>query len=233
MNLERISKLYNKMVRFQSQPNCFNIILLPQDIRGIKSDLTDISQDIFKNFPYYSQEMVRLRDILFFQYGNFNSVAFGEVYTILKFLQSDSAKYSQDFWVYIHPRIINSSKGLFIDGHYANAAEDAFIEINSRVKALYRKITSNQKVPDGAKVMTEVFSVNNPLLKFEDISSDTGVNVQKGFMEMLEGAMAALRNPKAHENFQIGEEDALRRLMFASMLMYKIDEAVVYTGINE
>ncbi|MBR1703470.1 MAG: hypothetical protein IJ716_16240 [Lachnospiraceae bacterium] len=45
--------------------------------------------------------------------------------------------------------------------------------------------------------------------------------------------MAALRNPKAHENFQISEGDALRRLMFASMLMYKIDEAVIYTGIKE
>ena len=66
MNLEKISKLYNKMVRFQSQPNCFNILLPPQDIMGIKSDLTDISQDILKIFPYYSQELVRLRDILFF-----------------------------------------------------------------------------------------------------------------------------------------------------------------------
>ncbi|MBR1703469.1 MAG: hypothetical protein IJ716_16235 [Lachnospiraceae bacterium] len=184
MNLERISKLYNKMVRFQSQPNCFNILLLPQDIVGIKSDLTDISQDILKIFPYYSQELVRLRDILFLQYGNFNSVAFGEVYTILKFLQSDSAKCEQDFWTYIHPRIINCSKGLYTDGHYAEAAENAFIEINARVKELYRKITSDIKAPDGAKAMTEVFSVNNPLLKFEDIATETGYNIQKGFMQM-------------------------------------------------
>ena len=56
---------------------------------------------------------------------------------------------------------------------------------------------------------------------------------QKGFMEMLAGAMSALRNPKAHANIPIEQEDAMRRLIFASMLMYKIDEAVLYSKIIE
>lgn len=38
--------------------------------------------------------------------------------------------------------------------------------------------------------------------------------------------MSALRNPKAHSNDEVlTAEEALRRLMFASMLMYKLDEA--------
>ena len=37
------------------------------------------------------------------------------------------------------------------------------------------------------------------------------------------GAMAALRNPKAHANITLTAEDAMRRLMFASMLMYTLD----------
>ena len=36
-------------------------------------------------------------------------------------------------------RIISISKKLFEDGHYANAAADAFIEINDRVKKLFFK----------------------------------------------------------------------------------------------
>ena len=60
-----------------------------------------------------------------------------------------------------------------------------------------------------------------------------GNNTQKGFMEMLAGAMSALRNPKAHANITINQDDAMRRLMFASMLMYKIDEAVLYSKIIE
>ena len=50
---------------------------------------------------------------------------------------------------------------------------------------------------------------------------------------MLSGAMSALRNPKAHANITITAEDAMRRLMFASMLMYKIDEAVKHSEITE
>jgi hypothetical protein len=52
-------------------------------------------------------------------------------------------------------------------------------------------------------------------------------------MFMLQGAMAALRNPKAHENIALNKDEAFRRLMFASMLMYKIDEGVAYSQIEE
>jgi hypothetical protein len=47
--------------------------------------------------------------------------------------------------------------------------------------------------------------------------------------------MSALRNPKAHANITITntKDDAMRRLMFASMLMYKIDEAIDYSEIQE
>ena len=45
--------------------------------------------------------------------------------------------------------------------------------------------------------------------------------------------MYALRNSKAHANITITKDDAMRHLMFASMLMYKIDEAVKYSGIIE
>ena len=42
---------------------------------------------------------------------------------------------------------------------------------------------------------------------------------------MTAGAMSALRNPKAHSNdVVLTAEEAMRRLMFASMLMYKLDE---------
>ena len=48
-----------------------------------------------------------------------------------------------------------------------------------------------------------------------------------GYMFMLAGAMAAIRNPKAHENMEITKEDAIRKLHFASMLMYKIDNSIL------
>ena len=40
---------------------------------------------------------------------------------------------------------------------------------------------------------------------------------------MFSGAMSAIRNPKAHENMVISRDDAVRKLIFASMPMYKLD----------
>ena len=92
---------------------------------------------------------------------------------------------------------------------------------------------SATKLPDGDTVMTTFFSFNNPLLKVCDISTDSRQNEQKGFILMLQGAISALCNSKAFANITITEEDGMRCLMFASMLMYKIDDAVQYSGIQE
>lgn len=120
-----------------------------------------------------------------------------------------------------------------MNGHYSNAAEDAFDEINDRVKRLYALSKPGESIPDRTKVMTTVFSDNNPMIEFCRRMDDTGHNTQLGYMNMLSGAMSALRNPKAHANITITAEDAMRRLMFASMLMYKIDEAVKHSEITE
>lgn len=83
------------------------------------------------------------KDILFAvtQFGQtvINPYAIGEILFGLDYLQSketEKTKETQptvDLWSYIHPFIQKSSKKLYEDGHYANAAEDAFIEINDRV----------------------------------------------------------------------------------------------------
>lgn len=72
----------------------------------------------------------------------------------------------------------------------------------------------------------QFFSAKSPKIVIADTSTDTGENVQRGFMDMFAGAAAALRNPKAHENDSITAENAARQLIFASMLMYKLDEAL-------
>ena len=171
------------------------------------------------------------------QFTTVNPFVLGQLLECLDLLSADIQKksiISCDMWKYIHPNIIKASQKLYADGHYANAAEDAFIEINDRVKKLYKKLNpTSSKIPDGDAAMTTVFSPNNPMLKVCDISTDTGMNEQKGLMFMLQGAMSALRNPKAHSNITISKDDAMRRIMYASMLMYKIDEAVNYSNVSE
>ena len=44
--------------------------------------------------------------------------------------------------------------------------------------------------------------------------------------------MAALRNPKSHENIELEKDDSMRRMIFASMLMFKIDEIIAASNGN-
>lgn len=51
--------------------------------------------------------------------------------------------------------------------------------------------------------------------------------MQQGYMEMFAGAMIGIRNPQAHNNMQISKSDAIRKLHFASMLMYELDNEII------
>ena len=126
----------------------------------------------------------------------------------------------------MHPIIIRVCKEKYFDGYYADAVESAFKEVNSRCKNIYKLKTGEEK--DGSDLMNSIFSVNKPLLRFEDISTESGNNVQKGYMQIFSGSMTGIRNPKAHENQVLTKESAYKRLMLASLLMDKIDEAEIY-----
>ena len=74
--------------------------------------------------------------------------------------------------------------------------------------------------------MQAAFSQQNPIIKLEDTDTETGTNIQQGYMEMFAGAMTGIRNPQAHDNMQISKSDAIRKLHFASILMDKIDNEI-------
>ena len=154
-----------------------------------------------------------------------NPYSFGEVIATITYLNGYGNNNSSSIWDNIHPQIISIAKGRFDDGHYADAVEAAFKEINTRVKKIYRDRTSVEK--DGAKLMQAAFSIQNPIIRLGDTSTETGANIQQGYMEMFVGAMIGIRNPQAHNNLLVSKDKAIRKLHFASMLMYKIDDELV------
>ena len=235
MNAIFIQDTLNYLNRINSQISRAPILFNYNDANEITERIKMVSDSIQKEFPYFNNRLNSLLNTLFqngFNGLHINSRVFGQIYEIFLTISNIN---NFDFWSLIHPRIAKVSKSLYLDGHYANAAQDAFIEINARVKGLFQIVNpnNNDKVPDGDGAMTTVFSPNNPIVEFCDNSTDTGKNIQKGFMQMLAGAMSALRNPKGHENITLSADDAMRRIMFASMLMFKIDEAVAYSKIQE
>ena len=241
VDINRINTVCCWMRNLSNQPNILNMPVSTADVTNIREGLLIIAKDIEREQPFLSNQLMTIKNRLFREvpvswniiHIYINPFAFGQGIEVLDILLAQNLNGQGDWWQFIHPKIAEVSKKLFLDGSYANAACDAFIEINDRVKRLFQVVKPGEKIPDGDSAMKTVFSANTPLIEFCDRSADSGVNTQKGFMEMLAGAMSALRNPKAHANIPIEQEDAMRRLIFASMLIYKIDEAVLYSKIIE
>lgn len=135
---------------------------------------------------------------------------------------------NHDFWNLLHPRIIHLAKDRFENGHFADAISACLREINTIVKDHVRQAI-NQEL-DGAPLMTRAFSVNNPLIEFADITTESGRNIQLGYMKIFEGAMIGIRNPKAHANLYPDRNKSIHMLFISSFMFLKLQEAGI---INE
>lgn len=135
----------------------------------------------------------------------------------------ESATHAIDaVWQLIHPRVTQVAKQLFDDGHYANAVEAALKALNNEVKAIFRSRGGPEL--DGSTLMHTAFSPNNPKIVLADLGSQSGRDMQQGYMELFAGAMSAVRNPKAHDNVSISPERSLHFLFLASMLWTTLDD---------
>lgn len=121
----------------------------------------------------------------------------------------------------IHPEISKVSKKLFNDKHYPQAIFEAFKKVNIMVKA-----KSGRTDLDGKSLMLTVFSVNNPILRFNKLKTQSDKDEQEGFMHLFAGAMMGIRNPKGHEIvIQKNIVRALSYLSFASLLCYLLSRS--------
>lgn len=125
-------------------------------------------------------------------------------------------------WGLLHPSVVALAKPRFEAGHYADAVEAVLKEVNSAVKQLHKK-AANEEL-DGAPLMRKAFTPNNPTIVLDDLTTETGRNVQQGHMDLFAGAMIGVRNPKAHGNIVITPERAIHHFFLASLLFCKLDE---------
>lgn len=193
----------------------------------------DITEFIYKNHFEKTAEWKRISDNLLYCSSQTMSRQKADIIAVQleKLKRRVLIQENEAFWEYMHPKIKNLIFDKFIGKHYADCVETAFKEINSRLKKIYKKQKGEEK--DGSALMTAIFSATNPVLCFEDMGSQSGRNVQIGYMKIFEGAMLGIRNPKAHENMSINKDAAIKRLILASLLMDKIDEAVKNMSLME
>ncbi len=131
--------------------------------------------------------------------------------------------YSADTAIFnlFHSEVLKVSKEAFINGLYAEAVRSAFIEIESQLNKIY--YNEIQKEAHGQELVRILFKLDNPLFIFNNLENETQKNEQAGYCSIFAGAMQAIRNEKAHHNTPITKDEAIKRLIFASLLFDKID----------
>jgi uncharacterized protein (TIGR02391 family) len=132
-----------------------------------------------------------------------------------------------EFWDLIHEKIIIVSKKRFDNGHYSDAVESAFKEINISVKEIVKSKTGTEY--DGHTLMDTGFSfskTSSSIILLGDLSTISGRNIQKGYKKLFSGSIQAIRNPNAHGNDEITKEEAIHLIFLASHLMFKLHSAM-------
>jgi uncharacterized protein (TIGR02391 family) len=119
----------------------------------------------------------------------------------------------------LHPEVARAATRLFTDGHYANAVEAAVKALNGLVR-----LRSELEI-DGTTLMEKAFSPNAPILAFNGLANQSDKDEQRGFMMMFSGAVAGLRNPRAHGFINDDPERALEFIAFVSLLAKLLDSA--------
>lgn len=119
----------------------------------------------------------------------------------------------------LHPAIQQAAAKRYEDGHYADAVEAACKALNNLVQT---KAGCFDR--DGTELMRTVFSVKNPVLLFSPMRDKTDESEQEGMMHLYEGAMLALRNPRAHKLLEDDPETAMEFVAFLSTLAKLLDK---------
>lgn len=120
----------------------------------------------------------------------------------------------------LHPRILEVSRDLFLDGHHWEA-------VFAAAKALinYVKERSGRHDLDGAPLVRSVFSPKAPVLAFNVLADQTDYDEQEGMMHLFEGAVLAIRNPGGHSFPEGPEQRAIEYISLLSLLAYRVQEA--------
>jgi len=130
---------------------------------------------------------------------------------------------SDAYWQILHPTVQALGKSRMDSGHFADAVEACLKELNSVVKIKHQQVSGREL--DGVDLMRQAFKLDSPSILLAQLTDDTGRNIQRGYLDLFAGAMAGVRNPKAHGNVQITRERAIHFLFLASLLFFKLEEA--------
>lgn len=78
---------------------------------------------------------------------------------------------------------------------------------------------------DGVNLVGRAFGGKVPVLKVNNLNTESEKNVQAGIEQLLRGIYQAVRNPRSHGSHKDSEDDAIAIILFVNHLLGTIDRA--------
>ena len=228
MKLPYENELYElrKWIDFTNANLQMQFLHTPQEIQRVYQWINAIMRGIQTDYPFYAATLPRIASVLFIDNGMgtfiLNQAAFGELVIIIRHIEAEPVVVS--FWSVIHPRIVNVSHELYVDGHCSTAAEKAVKEVESRLREKFSELKPGAAIPPKIGDVIGALISENGTFKFCDTTAASGRNYRPGIQSLFEGIMAAYRNPAAHANLQYEKREAMEQIMLASQLMYVLEK---------
>lgn len=128
----------------------------------------------------------------------------------------------------VHEDVLTFCRAEFLQENYFHAVFEAMKSIAAKIRTL-SGLTS-----DGADLVQEGFALGkdkSPLLAINNLSTETDLGEQRGFVNLLIGLFGTIRNPLAHKpkiEWDMSEQDALDLLTTASLVHRKLDQVYRY-----
>ena len=124
------------------------------------------------------------------------------------------------FYLNLHQKVCEVSLDLFKNGHYSEAIFEASKALNNFIKE-----KANITNKDLANAMAKAFDEKNPLIKLNELKTQSDKDEQEGFKFLFMGAMKGIRNPRGHETIELNDPKiALEYLAFISLLFRRAVE---------
>ena len=210
-------RLYNAFVTFQNRRQLSNNILTfinksmnPARFIGRNEQYEDTRIELNKRLSFIGLELT--------EKGQFKRIA--QTQTISEAEQKANRLKSKLEQRNTHPTIFKYCKAELLAENYFHTVFEATKSIADTIR-LRTGLTQ-----DGSELIDKAFSIKNPFITINDLSSETKESEHKGFANLIKGVFGMFRNTTAHAPkiiWEINEYDALDILSTISLIHRRLN----------
>lgn len=122
----------------------------------------------------------------------------------------------------VHSDVLTFCKSELLEENYFHAVFETTKSVADKIRDL------SGVTCDGNELIDSVFSINNPILIINNLTTETEKSEHKGFANLLRGFFGMFRNTTAHVpkiKWEMDENDALDIMTLASLFHRRLDKS--------